>query len=655
MKMPMKMQWTESIKSIALCLTGCLVIAGCAQEKVQTAGQRPLPKIPTEVKSTVPDKYKTGQWPVHPNDDLESKHSLLLNSEQVTMLDKWTARLDFTTEIPTPSVKVYYGVYEPDAVLPWPRYRGSAQEKIDGVSKRHSVELDIKRLAKAKVDIAGLAEKGGGVITYRLEIYNPEAAAVKFYQRRFEMYNGKLVPTIIEGPFVDLITPTGAVVSWETDSPVTGTVKVKSKGGKIVKKFQTQGKEGTHFEVAVNDLSPGVTYNYTVENTNGIDTTMSRQYYFSTPAEHAAQFNFAVLGDSREGGGGGDYDFNGVNATALRNVVTEAFKNDAAFIVNTGDLINGYTTSILDFQMQLESYKDVVEEVRHYLPMYEMMGNHEALLDVYFRDEAPEEKGGITYFPMLMFDKEGENSSEVVFGKEFINPQNGPEVNNAAANVPKGKMQPTYKENVYYVDYGNARLIMMNNNYWINGLPEKYGGNLEGYILDDQYEWLLKLFQQTREDDSIDHVFIFAQEPFFPVGWQSNTGMWYQGGDPKKNGGYDRSYVSERRDQIWNAFIATGKAVAGNFGDEHNYSRTLVTKDRNGKPYPKPVWQIITGGAGAPFASLETDLPWSDGVKKHSPQMHFALYKVDGKQVFLETYSLDGLLIDSVELTQTDE
>lgn len=131
--------------------------------------------------------------------------------------------------------------------------------------------------------------------------------------------------------------------------------------------------------------------------------------------------------------------------------------------------------------------------------------------------------------------------------------------------------------------------------------------------------------------------------------------MWYHGGDPEKNGGDDRSYVSERRDEIWNAFIATGKAVAGNFGDEHNFSRPLITKDRNGDPYAQPVWQIVTGGAGAPFAAVEPDMPWSDGLRKSTAQMHVALYKVDGKHVFLDVYNLDSLLIDSVELTQIAE
>ena len=657
------MKFTYYVKSMTVLMMVCLVMAclvtvACARPKVETVVEQNLPEIPTDVKSTIPAEYKTGQWLTYPEDyEPAPKVSLLLDGEPtVTMIEEWKARIDFKTAVPTPAVKIYYGVYDPDTVLPWPRYRGKAVEKLEGTGTEHSVELKLDKLKKAKVDIAGLAEKGGGVIAYRIEIYNPEAAASRFYQRRFEFYNGKLVPTIVEGPFVDVVTETGAIISWETDKPVTGTVKVTSQAGDVTQDFQSGGASATHFEIALTDLMPGVTYNYQVEISDGTDTTSSRQYYFHTPPENLTQFSFAVLGDSREGEAGGDYDFNGVNATVLRPLVTEVFKSGAEFMVNTGDLINGYTTSQLDFEMQLESYKDVVEEVGHYLPMYEMMGNHEILVDMYLL-ESPEDEPGMnmSYFPLFMFDKEGAESSEVIFGQEFVNPVNGPEVDNTAIGAPDGKSKPPYKESVYHVDYGNCRLVMMNSNYWVSALPEKYGGNLEGYILDDQLAWLLDLFRQTKADDSIDHLFIFAQEPLFPVGWQSNTGMWYNGGDPEQNGGWDRSYISERRDVIWNAFISTGKAVAGNFGDEHNFSRTLITNDRNGDPYPKPVWQLITGGAGAPFAAVEPGMPWSDGLKKHSAQMHFALYKVDGKQVFLEVYNLDGMLIDSVELTQTAE
>ena len=601
----------------------------------------------------IPVDYKTGQWPTDPitHPVLPNKNMMLLAGEpKVTMVDDWKVRIDFTTKIPTRAVTIYYGMYEPDALLPWPRFRYGAKEDLDGNSTQHSVVLNLGKLKKSSVDINQMAKKGGGLVVYRLEVYSPgtrpyEIAAARLYDRRFEFYNGKLVPTVTEGPFVDQITETSAIISWDTDKPVNGTVKVEG-----FDDFHASIGNLTHFEVALTGLTAGTTYNYSVQVTDCKNTTTTRQYYFRTPVKNATQFTFAVLGDSRESYGGGEFQFNGVNARVVRALATNAFVKGAEFIIHTGDMINGYTDIVLDFEMQLESYKDAVESVGHYIPIYEMMGNHEVVVNAYTDEE---DANALAYGSMLMFDKEGPESAEAIIANEFVNPTNGPEPDNKAANTPEGKSLPPYKENVYYFDYGNSRFVVMNNNYWYSGLPEKFGGNLEGYVLDDQMAWLTEVFSQTKADDSIDHLFLFAQEPLFPNGSQIKSGMWYQGGDPAKNGGFDRSYVVKRRDEIWRAFVGTGKAVAASFGDEHNYSRTFITQDKEGNDFEHPIWQVISGGAGAPYsAELRTDLPWSGNVKKFSTQMSYTLLKVNGDKVMLEAYNIDGILFDRVELTK---
>ncbi len=460
--------------------------------------------------------------------------------------------------------------------------------------------------------------------------------------QRFEFYGDKLVPTVIEGPFVDQITETSAIISWDTDQPVDGTVIVAGKGD-----FEATNKNAVHFEVTLTELQPGTTHNYSVQITDGSNTTNTRQFYFFTPAKNTTKFTFAVMGDSREGYGSGEYQYNGVNGYVQEALATAAFNNKAEFILHTGDMVNGYGDSALDFEMQLESFKDAVEDVGHYLPIYEMIGNHEVVINAY----NSEDKTNLPY-GYLMVDKEGDESGEAIFANEFVNPTNGPEPDNAAANVPEGKSLPPYKESVYHFDYGNSRFVIMNNNYWYNTYPEKFGGNLEGFVLDDQAEWLIDIFDQTKQDDSIEHVFLFAQEPMFPNGGQSKNSMWYNGGAADANGGWDRTHVVERRDEIWKAFIGTGKAVAANFGDEHNYSRTLITQDMHGADYEYPVWQMISGGAGAPYsADYRDDLPWSDNIAKTSTQYSYTLFQIDGSRVKYEAYNIKGHVIDSAELT----
>ena len=636
----------------------------------------------------IPDGYRTGQWIEIPAEfEAVDKLLVILKDEpKVTMTGEWTAQVDFETVIPVHTPTIYYGVYGPDALLEWPHYLWFDPNAVVGtvpksgeLTTQHSIAISAINVPElgggffltSKVDVNNMKEKGGGVVVYQLEIdtyeqpqptfYSPRAS---FYNGQFEFYNGKLVPTVIEGPFVDQITETSAIISWETDQLTRAEVVVDG-----LKSFSAGDVENTHFEVKLTGLTPGALYDYSVNLLDKGHDNPPRKYFFQTPAENTTKFNFASLGDSRAGYGGGELNYNGVNATVLRSLVSNAYVKDARFIVHTGDLVDGYVSSAKDFEMQLKAYKDVVGPVGHYLPMYEMMGNHEVVVN-YFpnKDDATGmgKRDGVNMGKKYdMITKEGAESAEVIFGNEFVNPTNGPMPDNIAANAPEGKSLPPYKENVYFVDYGNCRLIMMNNNYWFSGLAEKYGGSPEGYIMDDQKNWLLGVFEDTKNDDSIEHLFIFAQEPMFPVASQSSNAGWYNGGSPdsKKNKGYnegdwDRTYVYKRRDEIWKAFIETGKAVAGNFGDEHNFSRTLITHNGKGEDYAQPVWQIVTGGAGAPYANQEKDgedgknVPWEKDVKYFTIQHSYALYRVDGSRIMFETYNIDDILLDSIELTK---
>ncbi|MDP8240910.1 MAG: metallophosphoesterase family protein [Candidatus Hatepunaea meridiana] len=576
------------------------------------------------------DKGRVGQPPIYPTEyPVKEVRGLLLVEEPVVeMTGKYKAKISFKTAIPCPAARIYYGIFEPDQHLPLPRYRRSAKEKLKEPACEHDVTIKLKKLLGNALDVAGLKEKGGGVIVYRIEVYNPKSAMICFYDRRFEFRNGKLVPTVTIGPFVDQITETGAIISWDTDKPVKGKVRVNNRV------YLSQNpKPAMHFEIAITGLEPGKTYPYRVEISNGIDSTSTPDFSFRTPEHKAISFSFAAMGDSREGIGGGENSYSGVNYKVVNRLAINAYNRGVDFIVHTGDFANGMTTYPDEFTMQLEAYKYAVEPVGHYIPIYEGIGNHEVLMDVYDNGS----KSGIR------FDKKGKTNSESVFAEMFVNPLNGPNA--------KIKSAPSYKENVYRFDYGNSRFIMMNNNYWWSKYPEKYGGNLEGYVLDDQMEWLIREFAEAKSDPSVKHLFLFAHEPMFPNGGHAGDAMWYNGGDPEKNNGFDRTYVVERRDEIWQAFATTGKAVCGNFCDEHNYNRTLINSDVNNK-FKSPVWQIISGGAGAPFYTQDKSVPWASSVKAFSTQMHYYIITVDGSKVSLEVYGITGELIDEAVLKE---
>lgn len=87
------------------------------------------------------------------------------------------------------------------------------------------------------------------------------------------------------------------------------------------------------------------------------------------------------MSDCREGVGGGERGFAGVNYHKLSHFMIDAYNNGADVILFGGDLINGYTTSMDDYRMQLKAWKDATEQIGCYIPIYEGMGNHEALMD----------------------------------------------------------------------------------------------------------------------------------------------------------------------------------------------------------------------------------------------------------------------------------
>ena len=227
--------------------------------------------------------------------------------------------------------------------------------------------------------------------------------------------------------------------------------------------------------------------------------------------------------------------------------------------------------------------------------------------------------------------------------------------------APENTTAPSYVENVYYFDYGNTRVIAFNTNYWWCNYPEDFGGSLEGYVMDNQLEWIEDVLADAKNDSSVEHVFMFAHEPAFPNGGHPQDAQWYNGGDPSKNKDYngsslDRTYVVERRDALWETISQNGKVVAVFFGDEHNYHRTLITNetpvhlDGSRNPnFTNPVWQIVSGGAGAPFYAQQ-EASWSSDVKCFYPSKHYCMVSVDGDKVSLKAISDSGEIVDECVL-----
>lgn len=542
----------------------------------------------------------------------------------------------FRTSTPTPPATVYYGINTLEEELNYPRMRSSVAEQGNALTQDHRVEIKFGGLV-AKSSNTAFEPR----ICWRAEVWIPSKNSSRMVEGRAYFNPETLGPTenISYGPTVEQLSSSSVVIALETDNVVVALAEVFQEDGTTIVASETSMPSKKH-EIKFNDLNPGQTYTYRVK----AGETTTRSYSFTTP-DRFKPFQFAAMVDSREGVGGGLENFYGVNAFSLYSLGSDAYYRGADFVIFAGDLVNGYTTDPTDFELQLNSFRRIFEPLHSRIPIYESMGNHEALLDVY--------DDGSRYG--LSVDKGGIQSAEAYFANAFVNPANGP------AN--EGAGSPTYSENVYTFDYGNSRFFMLNNNYWYSSNPHITGGNLEGYILPAQVAWLREQVSRANADSKIDHLFFAAQEPFFPNGGHTGDAMWYDGGDTNRDGTIDENDIKivENRNEVWEIVSSTPKSVAFITGDEHAYSRMLIdsTTDVGHKRkadgteaiFKYPVMQVTSGGAGAPWYDVELNLPWSKHLMFHSTQPHYAFFKVDGMHVDLEVYAQTGQLLESIALS----
>jgi hypothetical protein len=584
--------------------------------------------------SKEPDAAKPPQPPK--NMKLLDRHELLFQSfGEVKFSKRDKVTLSFQLLHDVPAAILHYGIELPGVPViamyaQAERCRMLAPE-TPGKGKRLEAEINLRKRFEE-------GSWNNRTICYRLEMYVPALQRTFFHDGRFTCHEMKgevsqlTVLTIVSGPILDCVTSDSAIISFESDRPTLGQVLVTDKDGKS-QKFAATATSLRH-EISVTGLTPDSRYTYQVLGIGEEATVSSREFAFTTAPERAAEFSFAAMTDCRAAPGGGLHAYEGVNLPVVRELCLDALRQEAKMILFPGDLVSGYTTSSSFFVRQLKAWNYAVEPVAALVPIYEGMGNHEACVTLY--------DDGSKYG--LGFDKQGSENTEALFGQAFVNPQNGPE--------PEGPGLPPYAENVYFVDYAQVRLVTLNANYWVSSEPEEYGGNLEGYVMRGQLNWLVKVLDEAEKSETLRHVFVLVHEPVFPVDGHTEDAMWYNGGAPEK--GHDRSYVVRRRDEIWQTLVAHPKVVAVICGDEHNYSRQLITPEtpvyKDGKANPsfnRPLYHIITGGAGAPlYPTGNVPVPWRSAIQKTAMTHHYLLFTVSPAQIVLRCIGRNSIVLD---------
>jgi len=540
---------------------------------------------------------------------------------------------------------LYYGlINRKDCKFPGPLFY-----KKKGRIENGKAFVNIKKHLSGKYDSIGWESTGNGAIGYR--VVNKRGEIIYDGKINFKGIGPFEVDiTIVEGPFVTQISSDGAVISFDTNRAIKSLVEVEKKV------FQSE-KVSTHHEIRLSELKPNMTYIYKI-----IYGDWNESYSFTTAPVDGwrGSFLFAFGSDSRSAQGGGERSIHGCNGYILKKFFSLAAQKNARFIQFTGDLIDGYLSSIEQTLLQYRNWKRVIEPFAHYLPVFIAMGNHESVVHRFVsRDNS------IILVDRFPFKTE---SAEALFAQSFVNPTNGPLSEDRSIYDPDHENIdfPTYKENVYSYKYANIAVIVLNSNYWYSIASHKkkifYGSNLHGYLMNNQIKWLEKTLKRMENNSNIDFIFVTQHTPIFPNGGHAKDTMWYNGDNdfrPTIAGKKVKEGIIERRDEFLRLLLNNNKVVAILSGDEHNYCRMEITSDMiihpvgyNGKSPLElkrikrkgKIWHIVNGAVGAPFYAQQK-LPWSKNVRKFATQYACVFFHVHGKKLKLEVINPDTLEI----------
>jgi hypothetical protein len=545
--------------------------------------------------------------------------------------------IEFDFQSPELSGWLYYGLIQIDGVKYQYPIFFHRRSKIDS----GKTEINIQKNLSGLFDISGWKESKLIRLGYRVTNAKGEI-----------LYDGKIlvsteesfkvVPSIVEGPFVNLLTPNGATISFETSIPIKTEIRVGKHNFK-------ENVADSHHEISISKLQADTDYKYTVHYGKYSDA-----YSFHTAPKPGSRkpFTFGYASDGRGNDGGGERNIKGVNGYIMKRIATLSANKNVRFFQFSGDMVSGYKTDAESFNLEFANWKRVIEPFAHYVPYVSGFGNHDGSYWYIFSNG--NKSAIIDRFPF------NEQSSESLFATNFVNPVHGPYSEDGAIYDPDSNSIdfPPYAETIFYYTYDNIAMISLNSYYWFSltlGKNPEHSGNLHGYIMDKQMEWLKDTLIALENNENIDHIFMTHHSPVFPNGGHVHDTMWWHGDNSK------RPYVAgkplakgiiENRDEYLDIIMNhSTKVLAVLTSDEHNYHRMRLTAETPIYPenYNKtkltkyrPITFITNGTAGAPYYGQELT-PWTDWVDIFSTQYAVLFIHVDGEKVWCEVINPDTL------------
>jgi len=502
-----------------------------------------------------------------------------------------TLLVEWQTPVPTPPGRVYIGEEMDDdfmaQILDFPvvlREKGKKERKEHRIFVRDIEPGKVYRLRVATLDPHWVEIKYSRLYRFK---------ATKFGDK----WDSGVVIDL--GPFLSLTLGKSYTVFWSTNIPARGEIHLYDKSGNE-RVFYAREKKAWQ-EVKLEGLKPGEKYRYRVLVYER-DTTKSRTFTFHTIASKGP-IRVAVLGDSR-----GNYHqpsdmaaVNGVNEETLQRILYEVLSESPDLIFVTGDLIRGYTDDTLFAALQYETFLESTWPISAVIPVLPVMGNHDATAPL----KESSRRNRIPYPPP--------KSPEDLWRRYFVTPLNGP-------IAPPG--HPPYLENVYYIDLGEALFVVLNSDYWYRVIEgEKFTQRVD----EIQRKWLESVLKTHKGRKT----FVFFHEPAYPI---------------SKHYGSSLDAHPGARDSLWDVLVKGGVDVVL-CGHEHCYGRVLVGQNID-KRWTKPIWEFITGRAGAPLYRKSKHIPYSEEIKAFSLLEHYIIFDISKKGITFETKALSGEVID---------
>jgi hypothetical protein len=576
---------------------------------------------------------------------------------------------------PVDSSKIYGHAYA--GPYPFEAHKGgfaSKRFRIKAKIKSGSGFLPVGKLLKENFNSEGWTDRGQLAIRLDLkEVLPGEDRSLGVYDTFISFHktdNGfQRLPSIVEGPLVHMIrsdAPSACVISLRTDLPVKASI-VLNDGRRF------QGPDATRIhEIVLKGLSPAQRYYYRAV----IEDMSTRPFVIQTaplPGQSSGSvIVFAYAGDSREDVGAGMSSYMGINYGMTERLLSLAYNKGAAFMIMGGDLVTGNTTSTADMRMQYHAWKQAAAGFWHERPIYTLMGNHENLFRLF--DDGSRWGIRLERWPYR------EEDSQTLFSENFVNPSNAP--------APSDPERPPYEETVYSFQYGFLKIIALNTNYWAAQGSHKFGGAPEGYLFQDQLDWVKNELMKAEEDTSVRYVLLCSHEPLFPNDGHLQDAMWWNGDNNVRASSFKNGEmvsepkgIVEVRNELARAIAACSKVAAVLNSDEHGYHRTLIGSE---VPLGNPAlddldgdgrldrtsrlpglkyrtWYVVSAGLGAPYYS-ENVSPWNRYWKErhregkdrfsgyaYSAQENIAILRASEKSISLEVFNPYGERIDAVQ------